>query len=116
MTDYQIQTIILLLILATCFGMLLLFLRMHRMIKADRQWNTFYHINSQLDTRVVLHRLSESAHRERGIKQALLEDGKLTRQRISQVKTRLSDEESDDQKNKAHERYERSKGKGGQGI
>lgn len=108
MTD--LQTIILLLILATCLGMLLLFLRMHRIIKADRQWNTFYHVNSQLDTRVVLHRLSEAAHRERGIKQALLEDGKLTRQRISQVKTRLTDEKADDQKNKAHVRYASGKG------
>lgn len=108
MTD--LQTIILLLILATCLGMLLLFLRMHRMLEAETRENSFYRVNSQLDVQVVLHRLSEAAHRERGMKQALLEDGELTRQRISQVKTRLADEERTDQKNLAHARYERSKG------
>jgi len=90
--------------------MLVLFLRMHRMIKADTLENSAYRICSQLDVQVVLHRLIEAAHRERGMKRALLEDGELTRQRISQVKTRLADEERTDQKNLAHQRYERSKG------
>jgi hypothetical protein len=54
--------------------------------------------------RMILDRLSEAADRQRGMKHALLEDGKLTRQRISQVKTRMTDDEKDDQKSKAKPR------------
>jgi hypothetical protein len=58
---------------------------------------------------VILDRLSSAADRERGIKQAMLEDGKLTRERISQVKTRLADDERDDQQQKRHDRRQHGK-------
>jgi len=59
---------------------------------------------------LVLTRLSEASDRQRGMKRALLDDGKLTRERIAQVKTRLADEESDDQRVKARELYAKQKG------
>lgn len=91
-------TLSLLIIVACNLGVLWLFIRLHRS-------------RHQLDnlTHLVLHRLAEAATRQRGIKQALLEDGKLTRQRISQIKTRLADEERQNQKDLAHARYLRQK-------
>jgi hypothetical protein len=53
---------------------------------------------------LVLHRLSDASQRQRSMKHALLEDGKVTRERIAQVKTRLADEERDDQRAKASAR------------
>ena len=51
--------------------------------------------------RLVLNRLSSAADRQRALKKFIYEDGKLTRQRIAQVKTRMADEERDDQREKA---------------
>lgn len=50
--------------------------------------------------------LSEAADRQRGMKQAPLKDGKLTRERIAQVKTCLADDESDDQRTSGEARRE----------
>lgn len=55
-------------------------------------------------SRLILDRLTAAAGRQRGMKQALLEDGKQTRERIAQVKTRLADEERQDQAQKRRER------------
>lgn len=89
------QLIISLLIIVTCnLGVLYL-------------WFCHSYTNKQTLSEVqqslglVLARLSEASSRQRGMKQALLEDGKLTRQRIAQVKTRLADEERQDRKDKA---------------
>lgn len=70
---------------------------------------------------LVLHRLSQAAQRQRGIKQALLEDGKLTRQTvhgkhvhtnrlIGYVKQSEDGDEKDDQRAKRRARHARRKG------
>lgn len=59
---------------------------------------------------ILFYRFLNSPDFQRKIKQAIAEDGKLTRERIAQIKTRLADEERVDQKHLAHERYERAKG------
>jgi hypothetical protein len=55
---------------------------------------------------VILNRLSEASDRQRGMKRALLDDGKLIRERIAQVKTRLANEKRDDRRDKANARRE----------
>ncbi len=85
----ELLTITLLLVIACNLGILWLYLRVHR--GQDALYSLIH---------LVLNRLSEASDRQRGMTRALLDDGKLTRQRIAQVKTRLADEERDDQKAK----------------
>ncbi len=85
----ELLTITLLLVIACNLGILWLYLRVHR--GQDALYSLLH---------LVLNRLSEASGRQRGMKRALLDDGKLTRERIAQVKTRLADEERDDQKAK----------------
>ena len=86
----ELLTITLLLVIACNLGILRLYLRVHR--GQDALYSLLH---------LVLNRLSEASDRQRGTKQALLEDGKLTRQRIAQehkatrketqeIKTRLT--------------------------
>lgn len=149
MTDSQIQTIILLTILATCMCILLYLIgilrRAHRLgtIIDEVCLNQQHILNIEENQKVILNRLSNVAERERtlkqiliefhqeyrydfdgilrdrtksdmtlrSMKQALLDDGKLTRERIAEVKTRLADEERDDQKQKTQERNRKHHGK-----
>lgn len=95
----ELLTITLLLVIACNLGILWLYLRVHR--RQDALYGLLHR---------VLHRLSEASDRQRGMKRALLDDGKLTRERIAQVKTRLAEEEFDDQRAKARQRYAKQKG------
>jgi hypothetical protein len=89
----ELLTITLLLVITCNLGILWLYLRVNR--GQDALYSLLH---------LVLNRLSEAFDRQRGMKHALLDDGKLTRQRIAQVKTRLADEERDDQKAKRRAR------------
>ncbi len=106
MTDTQ--TLALLIIVMCNLGVLWLYLRLRRVMKHNFQ-TLDTHVGEDVEEvcdllRLTLGRLSEAAERQRGMKQALMDDGKLTRERIAQVKTRLADEESDDQRAKRRER------------
>ncbi len=106
MTD--IQTLALLIIVMCNLGVLGLYLRLRRVMRHNFQ-TLDTHVGEDVEEvrdllRLTLGHLSEAAERQRGMKQALMDDGKLTRERIAQVKTRLADEESDDQRAKRRER------------
>jgi hypothetical protein len=91
MTD--IQTIIPLLVLATPLGTLWLFFRLDRYLKLESWANTSDRVEHRRDSRAILERLAKF---ERN-----------TDYDFRAIKTRLADEESDDQRHKARERYAR---------
>ncbi len=104
----QLLTIALLIIVVCNLGALLLYFALANMLRTILcVHDTMQECQQALG--LVLVRLSEAADRQRGMKQALLEDGKLTRKRIAQVKTRLADEERVNQKELARKRYDRKK-------
>lgn len=105
----DIYTIILLLILAASLGVILLFLQNKQATDLEHQGLQHGLNMIHEDLIVVLDRLSSAADRERGLKQLLIQEGQLTRERIAQVKTRLADEERQNQQDLAHSRYERGK-------
>ncbi len=104
----QLLTIALLIIVVCNLGALLLYFALANMLRTILCVHDTMH-ECQQTLGLVLVRLSEAADRQRGMKQALLEDGKLTRERIAQVKTRLADEERDDQREKRHARSQRQR-------
>lgn len=95
----NILTITLAFIVACNFGVLWLYFRIYQWTRTPSDlYSLWEHIEKQND--VILNRLSEAAVRQRGMKQALLEDGKRTRKDIQEVKTTLRDDEKDDQERK----------------
>ena len=72
--------------------------------RANRR--NFQHLDEHIaeEVHLVLTRLGKVADHTRAMELGLLDDGRKTRQRIGQVKTRLADEEKDDQRRKRRAR------------